>query len=107
MSYTFIGSPPLVGTPMIERKYEMRTTSYVYNPTSNTARIELPTWRNFWPDLSWNSNYDVCLAYNGDALANGAQVLCTEYSNGHLYANLGSGIVSSIRIGVVYIKSGM
>lgn len=57
--------PPISG---IDVTYRIRTTSMVYNATSNTMQIPIPSFASVFKksDISFNQEYDAVYAMNGD-----------------------------------------
>lgn len=99
--------PPIAG---IDGVYRIRTTSLVYNASSNTSMIPLPSFASLFGNdntgspLTFNQNYDAVFVMNGDGQANGAVPLATQYKNGNLYATMDVGVVGAIRLNLLYVK---
>ena len=99
--------PPISG---IDGCYRIRTTSLVYNASSSTREIPLPTMASIFGNdntgkpLTFNQNYDAVYVMNGDGQANGSYPISTMYRNGNLYANMDTGVVGAIRLNLLYVK---
>lgn len=95
--------PPIAG---IDGCYRIRTTSLVYNATSNTSQIPIPSFASVFKksDLSFNQEYDAVYAMNADGQANGSHPISCTYRNGNLYADMDTGVVGAIRLNLLYVK---